>query len=78
MPTSSKDITFRPTLEQYVAYADQPEAQRMFAVAAALELIKADVSTARERNTASLQRHISNLSEYTDLIQDALNVESSS
>ncbi|EME9804119.1 hypothetical protein R7E47_20380 [Vibrio sp. Vb1026] len=78
MSTSSKDITFRPTLDQYVAYAEQPDVQRMFAVAAALELIKADVSTARERNTTSLERHVSNLSEYADTIQAALNVKSSS
>ncbi|MBL4307019.1 hypothetical protein [Vibrio fluvialis] len=68
----SDKATFITTLMQYDEFNDEPEIQRMMAVAAAMELIKSEVSSSRERNSSSLEHHFSKLSEYADHIQKAL------
>ncbi|QFT09719.1 hypothetical protein [Vibrio sp. THAF190c] len=73
---SNERITFKPTIEQYNAFSSEPEVQRMFAVAAALELIQADVAGTTENKTCSLlQGHMERLSSYADNIQEALKVK---
>ncbi|MFL7018820.1 hypothetical protein [Vibrio cyclitrophicus] len=73
---SNERITFKPTIEQYNAFSNEPEVQRMFAVAAALELIQADVTGSTENKTNGLlNSHMEQLSSYADHIQEALKVE---
>lgn len=76
MKMSNERITFKPTIEQYNAFPNEPEVQRMFAVAAALELIQADVTGSTENKTNGLLKsHMEQLSSYADHIQEALKVE---
>ncbi|EKO3865293.1 hypothetical protein ACP6H4_22310 [Vibrio harveyi] len=70
---SDKLSTFREILAPYHKYAEQPEVQRSLAVQSALEVIKADVAASGERKTYNIEQNMKKLSEYADLIQDALN-----
>ena len=72
MSDSNNNLTFQPTLELYLHPNASPADKRSYAVNAALELIKADLLTARERNTTTLERHLSKLDEYASTIQNAI------
>ncbi|NOH95151.1 hypothetical protein F0229_21870 [Vibrio sp. AIC-3] len=69
---SDEKLTFKPTLSEYHVYDDSPEVQRMLAVSAALEVIKADVSASGERKSNNIRDNMENLASYADAIQEAL------
>ncbi len=70
MSDSSTTNNITSTALTYVK-ATKPETKRAIAVLAAMELIKSDVTTST--SSSRLESHISNLSEYADLIEAAFN-----
>ncbi|APX08725.1 hypothetical protein BWP24_21370 [Vibrio campbellii] len=68
----SNQSVFSTILTSYHAYSDEPKVQRLFAVQAALEVIKADVGSGGEKKYPNTINNMDNLSKYADLIQEAL------
>lgn len=68
----SNPSVFSAILNSYHTYSDEPKVQRLFAVQAALEVIKADVGSGGEKKYPSTIDNMKNLSSYADLIQKAL------
>lgn len=68
----SNTSVFIQTLDSYHSYNDDPKRQRLFAVQAALEIIKADVGSGGEKKYPNTINNMDNLSKYADLIQEAL------